>query len=1140
MELVLFMMKNAFFRTLIHILPAIILMAAPSYIHALSPDHYAASSVMSTGKWTRVKVSVAGMHIISDSELRRLGFTDPSKVHVYGLGGRRPGEGLHASTPFDLPLLPSVRTDKGIVFFATDHFSWTKGTTETRPFIHTIHPYSDESYYFLSDAPTDEFSLEDALTSPTVTGTPLNRFTERIVHEKELEPAGESGSQVFGEDFRTQRSQTFNFKLPGRVNGTDAYAFIRFAAKTTNGSSSLTFKANGKQLESSASDRISGVSHSYFCAATETRKTITDQGESLDLGIDYSQTGVLFKARLDYIETFYTRHLALSGGELYFYGSYGTGDALEVTGCSPSTIIWDVTDPIRPRKVSYSLEGDKARFSITSGGYREFVAFNPDAVTRSAVSEGAVANQNIHGLETPDLIVITLPQYREGAEKIAAMHASRDGFRTAVINAQEIYNEFSGGKSDPGAFRRMLKMFYDRGDDNGHALRYCLLMGKPSYDNKMVSSIVKNAGYTPLPIYQSYDGYSSEASYSTDDYIAMLEDAEDSRFIISTAPISIAVGRLPVTSGAQALQMAAKIERYANEAELGTWRNKVMLIADDEDSGAHLNQAEAAYLAAQTNGNGSSFIFDRLYLDSYRRVQTGTGDTYPQATERMLRNYNDGVLFTGYIGHASETSWGHEKLWQWPSISSMTNKNLTFIYAATCDFAFWDAPEYCGAEVLVLNPDAGAVGVIAASRKVYVASNGPFSKSMFTYLFQYDEEGQALRFGDAYLKTRNAQRNSNSLRYLFMGDPALRIPNPSHKVNIASIDGIETSSLSDDNLPELKAKSSVKVEGDIRRPDGSIADDFNGTVNLQLYDGERVITTYGQGSTGVVISYNDRDRRLAMTTAKVAAGRWSADLRVPPEIQGIYTKAMISGYAWSDGRLEANGMTTDLYVYGYDGSAGSDTTGPVIEYFYANTPNFESGDLVNSNPVIMARLSDESGINISDTGIGHSLTLTVDDSTVFSDLSSYFTVDSESPGAGTLAYPLNGIKAGKHTLTLTAWDNANNVSKATIDINVGAAVDPVIYGITASTNDTQADFRIELDRPNTKLNCEIGIFDLSGRRVWSLEDTLNSDMHSNITTSWDLRDSGGRRVDRGIYIYRVTVETPEGTYSSKSKKIAIS
>ncbi len=71
-----------------------------------------------------------------------------------------------------------------------------------------------------------------------------------------------------------------------------------------------------------------------------------------------------------------------------------------------------------------------------------------------------------------------------------------------------------------------------------------------------------------------------------------------------------------------------------------------MIIADDGDNGNHLAQAEAVYDNLRSSGNGKSFLYDRLYLDSYPLEYSSVGAIYPKATERMLRNYNDGVLLT--------------------------------------------------------------------------------------------------------------------------------------------------------------------------------------------------------------------------------------------------------------------------------------------------------------------------------------------------------------------------------------------------------------------------------------------------------------------------------------------------------------
>ena len=74
---------------------------------ALNPDYYSSSSLLSSGKWARVITEGNGMRLISTATLRKLGFEDPSRVRVYGFGGRMLPEILSESIPDDLPPVPS-------------------------------------------------------------------------------------------------------------------------------------------------------------------------------------------------------------------------------------------------------------------------------------------------------------------------------------------------------------------------------------------------------------------------------------------------------------------------------------------------------------------------------------------------------------------------------------------------------------------------------------------------------------------------------------------------------------------------------------------------------------------------------------------------------------------------------------------------------------------------------------------------------------------------------------------------------------------------------------------------------------------------------------------------------------------------
>ncbi len=61
-----------------------------------------------------------------------------------------------------------------------------------------------------------------------------------------------------------------------------------------------------------------------------------------------------------------------------------------------------------------------------------------------------------------------------------------------VVDPQSIYNEFSSGAPDATAYRRFMKMFYDRSVSAGNAPKYLLLFGDGIYDNRGICSDVKN------------------------------------------------------------------------------------------------------------------------------------------------------------------------------------------------------------------------------------------------------------------------------------------------------------------------------------------------------------------------------------------------------------------------------------------------------------------------------------------------------------------------------------------------------------------------------------------------------------------------------------------------------------------------
>ena len=1103
-------------------------------IYSFSPEYYAENSMLSQGIWAKIEVTETGMQFISDATLRNLGFTDPDKVNVYGYGGNVIPETMES--PDDLPIVASLRVSGGIVFFGKGSVSWSRNGNMVPEYTRNSHPYSDNSYYFISDVATERFQPEKRDNLPS-SGEVVTTFIERLLHEEELSMPMTSGRLVLGEDFRTTPTHTFRFQLPGNTG--DANVLTTFGCKTSSGTSSILFNANGQTLSPSNSDQMT-ASDSKLIVTTKTVKQITDPGVSLDLTIRFTGSGTVSTAALDYIQVEYPRELRLTGGELYFYLKHDTREEVRIEGATSSTIVWDVTDPERIVAVPTQLTGSTLTF-VGETGNREYTAFDPSKITRGVIPGNKVNNQNLHNLPAPGMLVICPSEYMQAAERLITLHKNTDGLEVVALTPEEIYNEFSSGKPDVTAFRKLLKMWYDRAMANGNEdyTKYCLIMSRPTYDNKMVTTAVKNAGYPRIPIWQSPTGETETNSYSTDDYIGMLQDMEG-LFNIGTAMIHVAVGRMPVKSLSEANKAMDKLEAYILNPDLGSWRNNVMIIADDQDNGTHLDQAEKVFAGFRTNDAGKAVNYEKLYLDSYELEYTGVGASYPVAHERMMNKWNEGLVFIDYIGHANPKSWGHEHLLTWADINGMSNKRLPYIYAATCEFMRWDEDDISGAEVLWLLPSSGVIGMICPSREVLITANGLLNESISRYVFMKDEQGRSLTTGEIMVRGKNGSNTgANKLRYGLMGDPAMRLPWPDNRIVIDEINDIELEDAS--HYPVLAARSTVTVKGHVEDVEGNQMDDFSGIAEVTLYDAEKVVTTNANGADGVESVYNDRKTRLFVGRVKVENGKFATTFTMPSEIENNYLPAFLSLYAYDEAGREANGYTEKLYAYGYDSTAPEDLEGPKIIEFYIDSPSFVSGDKVSPNPTMYAKFYDESGISVSEAGIGHNITLQLDGKTFFEDVAQYYVPDETESGAGSLTYALNDIPQGTHTLKFTVWDSANNSTSETIEFSISALWKPSIETLTTDVNPaiSNVNFIIGTDGATASMGCNIEVFDLWGKRVWRGEATGLSKSSTQTTLGWDLCDFGGSRIPGGIYLYKATVKTEAGATVTKTKKLIV-
>ncbi len=148
---------------------------------------------------------------------------------------------------------------------------------------------------------------------------------------------------------------------------------------------------------------------------------------------------------------------------------------------------------------------------------------------------------------------------------------------------------------------------------------------------------------------------------------------------------------------------------------------------------------------------------------------------------------------------------------------------------------------------------------------------------------------------------------------------------------------------------------------------------------------------------------------------------------------------------------------------------------------------------------------------------------------------------AEQGTLGSISYQLNDLTPGLHNLRLRVWDVYNNVSEKTITFNVVKGLAPEIADVYCAANpaSVETSFYVKHNRPDAVVSVTIEVYDLMGHRVWSTTQAGRSDMYTSIPVTWDLTDVGGRRVPRGIYVYRATISTDGIKEATKAKKLAV-
>lgn len=1096
-------------------------------------SRYASGSVLNSGKWVKIQVGEDGIYKLTAADLKKMGFTSLDKVAVYGYGGWPLDEDFSKTYIDDVPEVAVWRNADYLLFYGKGPRKWEYSSSDGA-FIHTNNPYSNYGYYFVTEKETAGRTMEKAASADGAT-LQVTTFDDYVLHEEDLVSVNSSGRELYGESFSSTLSRDFTISIPGITND-EGKATLSFISR---GNGTITMNIDGNSLISGS---VSVPSDEYEVARElyRERAWTADKGENVKVNIGYSTTGHK-NVHLNYFRLQMKRQLKVYDNYTFFRSLSARGNASRfvIQGADANTLVFDVTDGVNPQQMETSLNGTELSFSIpASASLREFVAVKPSQI-KAPVTVGEVANQNLHALAQQDMIIIAQPNFTTQAERLAEAHRTKDNLTVQVVAPEAIYNEFSSGTPDATAYRRFMKMFYDRQTSEADAPKYLLLFGDGSFDNRKLTSAWKSVDMSNMLLtYQTENSLSSQ-SYVIDDYFGFLDDT-DNKKSLQNKKLCLGIGRFPIRTVEQATQMVDKVISYMENKNTGSWKNNLCFMADDGSNmdGFMTEHMEFAdQLAGYVESEHPEFLVNKLYYDAYKKDMTA--GTYPDVRSGLQKLLKDGLLLFNYTGHGGTTALSDEKVLTQTDINQFTYTHLPVWVTATCDFTRFDDLNTSAGEDVFLNKSSGGIALFTTVRVAYSRPNFPINDNVIRNLFERNN-GRRRTLGEVMRATKNTLSSVYKLGFCLIGDPAVKMAYPEFGMKVTTVNGQAV----DGNSISFKALEKITVEGEVLDASGQLVTDFTGIVNPTVKDSKVTVTCLKNSNKddSPAFTFTDYPNTIFIGNDSVRNGKFSFTFTVPKDISYSNLQGKMNLYAVdTENGHEAQGNFDNFIVGGTSDTAETDTIGPEIRALYLNDTTFVDGGQVNTTPYFVAELWDKSGVNITGSSVGHDMMLVIDESTVLSyNLNSYYELLPGEEGAGIVKFPIPALEPGKHTAEFWVWDILNNSTVRTFTFEVVEGLKPFLFDVIATPGIAreQVTFHLMHNRPESRMRVGIMVYDLAGRQLWKHEESGTSGLFENYTISWDLT-RGGARMRPGVYIYRAAISTDNSKEATKARKFII-
>lgn len=1101
------------------------------------------NSALASGDWYKFKVDQTGVYRIDKSFLSSIGMNsdnlDPRTIKIFGNGGKAlPFKNID-NNEFDLieNSIKIVGEEDGsfdindfILFYGVG----TKGY-QGDDFDTNINPYSDESYYYVTSSVGFGNRIQQMVEPSGEATTIIEKYNSyQFFESDEFNPA-KVGRRWLSNRFDIESEQSFTLNFPNIVPGELMNVKVKVASASET-STSMAISINGTSLDPLI---FSPIEDPTLLNSKQFVGEIPSGNENVVFNLIYNNGGN--PSSIGYLDYISAEALVLLEGNNqqmpFRWNQASTTSGIgeyQISNASQFSQVWDITDSsLILSKVNTS--NSTFSFKANLGESREYVAINPSNYYQpTKINQSYVPNQNLKGtifndefgnFKDIDYLIVTPSSLLQAATKLADHRYQVDGINIKVITLNQIYEEFSSGKQDIVAIRNFVKYIYDNASSEDNRIKYLCLFGDTSYDYKDRISNNNNM----VPTYHRLFSNSTFASFMSDDFYGNMDPEEG--LMLAAEKLDIAVGRILADDLLLANDMVDKIIKYDSKQSYGNWRNDFVLVSDDVDEVWEFNslQKNLDRLGDEVSVRKPSINVKKLHSDSFQQIASAGGDRYPDVNNEFQNALETGALIINYLGHGGEDGLASEFIFTKETAQNLRNNyKFSCIVTVTCEFTKFDNPQRITAgELSYWNKDGGAITLVTTTRSISTITAVDFNDLLAPELFGYDRDipntpAEAVRIA------KNNVGSLNRRVVFFIGDPSMRLAFPRQKIELTTLNNVPIF----ESTEILKALDKVKLGGEIRDNNGNILADYNGVLEVKLFDKNRDRSTLGndgvtQSGELLIMDFTTLGGVLFNGKATVSDGVFEIDFIMPRDTQIPLGAGRVSLYSQRDNSLNnQTGYNSNVRIGGLNEDAPEDNQGPLINLFM-NDESFVSGGVTNNSPILIAKLSDENGINTA-SGIGHDMIAIIDgdESNPFI-INDYYQADVDDYSNGTASFTLRDLEVGLHTLTFKAWDVYNNSATSEIQFTVAGNDDLKITNILNYPNPfvDYTEFWFNHNRPFEPLKVQIQVFTVTGKVIWTKNQIITTDGFLSRDIIWDGKDDFGESIAKGVYVYKLTVNS---------------